>query len=86
MIGADVRSEVHTPTGRIDMIVIRPDAIFLFEYKINETAEAALAYIEQKNYVSNLKHRQKTIIGIGISFSTKQKGIGDWKTAVLFSP
>ena len=62
MIGSDVRSEVHTPTGRIDMVVVRPEAIFLFEYKINETADAALAYIEQKNYVAHLKHRQKPIV------------------------
>ncbi len=86
MIGSDVRSEVHTPTGRIDMVVVRPEAIFLFEYKINETAEAALDYIEQKNHVANLKHRQKPIIGIGVSFSKEKKGIGDWKTAVLFTP
>jgi hypothetical protein len=36
--------------------------------------------------VANLKHRQKPIIGIGVSFSKEKKGIGDWQTAVLFTP
>ena len=34
IVGSDIRSEVHTPIGRIDSIVVTPNRIFLFEFKM----------------------------------------------------
>jgi hypothetical protein len=79
MVGTDVRSEVHTPTGRIDTIVVTAQRIFLFEFKIDETADDALKCIEDRNYVAHLRHHNKDITAIGVSFDSKKKGIGDWK-------
>jgi Predicted AAA-ATPase/PD-(D/E)XK nuclease superfamily len=79
MVGTDVRSEVHTPAGRIDTIVVTTNRIFLFEFKMDESADAALKCIEDRNYVSHLRHRNKAITAIGVSFDSQKKGIGDWK-------
>lgn len=86
MAGSDVRSEVHTPKGRIDTLVIRPKGIFIFEFKLDESADAALKCIEDRKYVEHLKHRNLPITGIGVSFSTKNKGIEQWKTQLYYSP
>ena len=78
MIGSDVRYEVHTPIGRIDSVVITAERIFLFEFKLNESAEDALQCIKDRNYVEHLRHLNKPITAIGVSFSIKTKGVADW--------
>ena len=83
MVGTDIRSEVHTPIGRIDSLVVMPNRIFLFEFKINETAEAALQSIKDRHYVESLRHLNKPITGVGITFSPKTKGVADWKEEEL---
>jgi Predicted AAA-ATPase/PD-(D/E)XK nuclease superfamily len=83
MIGSDVRSEVHTPIGRMDTIVITSDRIFLFEFKMNETADMAIQTIKDRHYAESLRHRNKPITAIGVSFSVKIKGVSDWKQEVL---
>jgi hypothetical protein len=78
MIGSDPRSEMHTPVGRMDTVVITPDRIFLFEFKLNETAKEAIQCIKDRNYAASLRHRNKPITGVGVVFSTKTKGVSDW--------
>ena len=79
MVGSDVRSEVHTAIGRIDSVVITDDRIFLFEFKINETAEMAVQCIKDKHYAESLRILNKPIIAVGVTFSPKTKGVQDWK-------
>jgi hypothetical protein len=83
MIGTDVRYELHTPIGRADTVVITKDHIFIFEFKINESADDALQQIENKRYADALRHRNLPIIGIGVSFQTAQKGISDHRIKLL---
>ena len=83
MVGSDVRSEVHTPIGRIDSVVVTATHIFLFEFKINETAEMAIQCIKDKHYAESLRHLGKQIIGVGVTFSAKTKGVADWKEEEL---
>jgi hypothetical protein len=83
IVGTDVRSEVHTPTGRIDTIVVTKKRIFLFEFKINESADAAIECVRERRYAENLRHRNMPITAIGVSFSTKTKGVADWKTVEM---
>jgi hypothetical protein len=79
MVGTDVRSEVHTPIGRMDTVVITAQRIFLFEFKINETAEVAIQTIKDRNYAESLRHRNKPITAVGVCFSAQTKGVADWK-------
>ncbi|MDY6099291.1 MAG: AAA family ATPase, partial [Bacteroidaceae bacterium] len=43
---ADV--EVHTPTGRVDMVLRTKQALYLFELKLNKSAQAAMEQINLK--------------------------------------
>ena len=49
---ADV--EVHTATGRVDMVMQTSKALYLFELKLNKSAEAAMRQIDLKDYASKL--------------------------------
>jgi hypothetical protein len=79
MVGTDVRSEVHSPIGRMDMVVITKERIFLFEFKLNESVDAALQQIYDLNYAGSLRHRNLPITAIGVALSIEKKGITDWK-------
>jgi Predicted AAA-ATPase/PD-(D/E)XK nuclease superfamily len=78
MVRTDIRSEAHTAIGRIDSVVITEERIFLFEFKMNETAQVALQTIKDRQYADSLRHFNKPITAIGVSFSIETKGIADW--------
>ncbi len=78
MVGSDVRSEVHTPIGRMDTVIITAKRIFLFEFKINETPTHAIQCIQDRHYAANLRHLNLPISGVGVVFSAKTKGVSDW--------
>ncbi len=78
MVGSDPRSELHAHVGRMDMVLATSDRLFLFEFKLNETAKSALKSIKDRNYADHLRHFNKPITGVGVVFSVKTKGIADW--------
>jgi Predicted AAA-ATPase/PD-(D/E)XK nuclease superfamily len=83
MIGSDVRSEMHTPIGRIDTVIIMPARIFIFEFKMNDTAQAAIQCIKDRHYAESLRHRNKPIVGVGVVFSPATKGVKEWTSEDL---
>ena len=68
LAGMYAQSEVHTTKGRLDAMMEYDDKIFLFEFKLNKSAEEALAQIETKDYARRFKDSGKSCIGIGINF------------------
>jgi hypothetical protein len=83
MIGSDPRSEMHTPIGRMDTVIITKDRIFLFEFKMEGTAEEAIHCIKERHYADSLRLRNKPVTGVGIVFSASKKGIFAWDWAEL---
>jgi hypothetical protein len=83
MVGTDVHSELHSPMGRMDTVVITKTHIFIFEFKVGQSAEAALQYIKDKRYADRLRYRELPIVGIGVSFLTSIKGIADHQIDIL---
>ena len=70
-------SELQNNQGRLDTICIAHTAIYIFEFKINETAEAALKQIHTTNYALPFLTQDKNIYLIGVNFITKDKKIND---------
>ncbi|MEY4905362.1 MAG: hypothetical protein RLZZ292_3177, partial [Bacteroidota bacterium] len=77
-VGLDVESEVHTARGRADAIVKTPTHIYIFEFKLNRSPNAAMVQLKQRNYASKFRSTGKEIIGIGLNFSQKTKNFGKW--------
>lgn len=80
MLGFYVEVEHATSDGRIDLLMKTKDYIYIMEFKINKSAEAALQQIEDKQYAKPFEADGRTIYKIGINFSTKTRRIDDWKT------
>ena len=71
--------EVHTPTGRVDMVMNTGKAIILFELKLNMSSVAAMRQIDLKDYASKFALSGLPIVKVGINFDAERRTIGDWK-------
>lgn len=78
LIGLDVKSELHISNGRIDMTVNTSDYIYLFEFKLDKSAEEALKQINEKEYTLPWKFDGRHIIKIGVNFSSEKRNIDSW--------
>ena len=78
--GADIRAEEPTAKGRSDLVLLMPKGIFIMEIKYDDTAEAALAQINAKGYADKYRMDGRPITTVGISFSSEQRNITNWKS------
>ena len=78
-MGFYVCAERPTSDGRMDMLVQTSDYVYIFEFKINQSAEVALQQIDAKNYVAPFEADNRKIFKIGVNFSTQLRRIDDWK-------
>lgn len=81
MLNTFVRTQVKTISGRADMVVQMPNAIYVFELKINGTAKEALEQIDSKGYAIPYQTDGRPVIKAGIRFSTETLAVEDWVTA-----
>ena len=79
LLGFYVEVERHTANGRMDMLVQTKDFIYIFELKIDRSAEVALKQIEEKGYAQPFANDNRKLFKIGVNFSTEKKCIDDWK-------
>jgi ATP-dependent exoDNAse (exonuclease V) beta subunit len=83
LIGADMRNEVHTNRGRIDAVITTPTHIYVIEFKMDQSATAAITQIEDKDYTGQYLTSGKQVVKIGINFSEELRNIDDWKEVVI---
>lgn len=75
-LGIDASAEVMTSRGRIDMVVLFQDSVFLFEFKIDSSAINALEQIKLQKY--DEKYVGKNIVLVGANFDSASRSISDW--------
>ena len=73
-----IRTEVKSAIGRADAVMHMPDTIYVFELKVDKSAEEALAQIDEKGYMLPYRTEGKRLVKIGISFDSTQRTISDW--------
>ncbi len=79
MLGTNVQVEEATPDGRIDMVVKTERTIYIFELKYNQSAEAAIKQIEQKDYARIFADDNRRIVKVGLNFSEDRRSLESWK-------
>ena len=73
--------EVHTPNGRVDIVMLTEDTLYLMELKLNKDAQTAIQQINLKQYDQRFAKCGKPIVKVGINFDTKRGNIEDWTIA-----
>ncbi|SEV89902.1 PD-(D/E)XK nuclease superfamily protein [Chitinophaga sp. YR573] len=77
-LGLDVRSEVHSATGRCDVLVFTDQYIYALELKLNGSAQAALDQIIEKGYLRSYQSDARKKIAIGINFSSEKRSVEEF--------
>jgi hypothetical protein len=75
LAGLYVQAEYMTSEGRIDLVLQTPKFCYVMEFKLDGTAEDALAQIEDKHYTLPFEMNGQKIIRLGINFSKETKNI-----------
>jgi len=83
MLGFNCRSEVRIATGRIDTLVVTRNFVYCFEFKLDGSAENALAQIDTKEYAVPWTGSGKKVFKVGVNFDFEKRNIGEWVSAAV---
>ena len=75
LMGVYINSQVQSRDGRLDALIQTDKAIFCLEFKLNQTAEAALQQIKDRDYLLPYQNSGRRLHAIGINFSGKTKQV-----------
>lgn len=71
--------EKRQSRGRVDCILEMKDYVYIFEFKLDGSADDALRQIEEKGYAKPYAADPRRVICIGVNFSSKTGTIEEWK-------
>ena len=71
--------EKETSQGRIDCVLECPGYVYIFEFKLNGTASAALQQIDDKGYALPYAADRRKLYKVGISFSSETGTISEFE-------
>ncbi len=74
---ADV--EVHTPHGRVDIVMLSRTNLYIIEVKMNKDAQTAMQQIDLKDYRQRFALCGKPVVKVGINFDSDKGNIEDWE-------
>ncbi len=78
MLNVYAKTQIKCAGGRVDMVVWMPDAIYVFELKVGESAQAALRQIDEKGYAIPYQTDGRRIVKIGISMNAETRTVKEW--------
>ena len=70
--------EVHTPHGRVDIVMLSNTNIYLIEIKMNQNAQTAMQQINLKDYRQRFALSEKPVVKVGINFDSNKGNIENW--------
>ena len=78
LIGTVIDAEARTNNGRIDAVISLPDRIYLFEFKVDGSAQAALEQIEEEKYYEKFQMDARPTTLIGVNFDSRSRQMNEW--------
>ena len=79
MMGLYVQTEYNTSNGRIDIVINTDKYVYIIELKRDQDPDTALQQINAKGYDKPFLSSGKTIIKLGVNFSSDTRTIDGWK-------
>ena len=78
LLGYYVDVEVHTPRGRVDVVMRTAHTLYIIEVKLDKSADEAMEQIDLKNYPERFALCGLPIVKVGINFDSGRHTIEDW--------
>ena len=76
-----VHLERRQSGGRVDCVVETERYVYIFEFKLDKSADEALRQIEDKGYARPYESDRRKVYKIGVNFSSETGTVEDWKVA-----
>lgn len=77
-LGQYIESEVSTSDGRLDSVVKTDEHIYILEFKLDQSAEAALKQIKDRGYAEKYAADERPKVLVGINFRSESKTVDGW--------
>ena len=77
MAGAKVSAEEGSAFGYADAIIETPEFVWVFEFKFNKSAKAAIRQIREKGYADPYKGDKRPVTLVGINFRAAKRNIDE---------
>ena len=78
MVSRYVFTQVKSANGRSDIVMRVQDTVYVFELKINGTAQEALDQINSNGYMVPYEAGNRKVVKVGVAFSKETRTIEDW--------
>ena len=78
LLGASIDAESRTNEGRIDAYIRTARKVYLFEFKLDKSAEKAVRQIMDHHYYEKFQNCGLPIVMVGVNFNSKKGRIDDW--------
>ena len=79
MLNVYARTQVKVAGGRVDMVILMPDAIYVMELKVGDTARHALEQINARGYATPYLTDGRKVVRVGIRFDTDKHTVDEWE-------
>ena len=77
MVGANPQPEMPSARGYADAIVETRKFVWVFEFKFNKSAKAAVRQIREKGYADQYKGDKRPVTLVGINFRAAKRNIDE---------
>ena len=78
MLNVYARTQVKCAGGRVDFVVQMPEAIYVFELKVNGTAREAIDQINSHNYALPYSTDRRKVVKIGAQFDHETMTVNEY--------
>ncbi len=78
LMGQFIDTELKSTKGRADAVVQTAERVFVFEFKLNGTAEQALDQIEDRGYAVPWDAVGREVVKVGVEFDKVTRNLGRW--------
>ena len=83
LIGISIEAESKTNEGRIDAYIRTQRNVYLFELKLDRTADKAVAQIADNHYYEKFQSCGLPVVMVGVNFDSEKGRIDGWKRTTL---
>lgn len=78
LMGQFVEAEVRSARGRADAVVKTEHYIYVFEFKLDGSPQAALNQINEKGYLLPFTADGRKLVKTGVAFDAEERNLGEW--------
>lgn len=78
LLGAYVDVEVHTPRGRVDLVIRTRTLLYVMELKLDRSADAAMQQIDLKDYPERFALCGMSVVKVAVNFDSERHTLEDW--------